>query len=127
MEGDDDDDGLQFPYKMIADPSRQLATSLGIVDHTSSDETGLYNVCNAVLVVGPHKVLKLAALYPAYTERNLEEILRVVDSLQLMSSQSLGVMENWMLRNSSVSPSNVTTMKGLTEYGTTIDLPSKKY
>jgi 1-Cys peroxiredoxin 6 len=100
-----------FPYPIIADPKRELATELGMLDAVDKDAAGIplaaRAVCDSskivlwshleVFIVGPDKRLKLSLLYPATTGRNFEfvlptssfslipdsEILRVIDSLQL--------------------------------------------
>jgi 1-Cys peroxiredoxin 6 len=40
--------------------------------------------------------LKLSFLYPGTTGRNLDEVLRVLDSLQLASKQKIATPANWM-------------------------------
>ena len=38
----------QFPYPIIADPSRELAVKLGMVDPVEKDKAGLPMTCRAV-------------------------------------------------------------------------------
>jgi len=85
--------GLSFP--IIADPDRQLATQLGMLDAVSKNEKGIPNTCRAVFVVGLDKKLKLSILYPASTGRNFDEIIRVIDSLQLTAEHRLATPGNW--------------------------------
>ena len=49
----------------------------------------------SVFVMGPHKKVKLTITYPASTGRNVEEILRVLDSLQLTAGYSVATPVNW--------------------------------
>jgi peroxiredoxin len=53
-----------FPYPIIADPTRQIATRLGMIDGTNP-QPGMPLTCRAVLVFAPDKTLKLQLLYPA--------------------------------------------------------------
>lgn len=48
-----------------------------------------------VFVIGPDKKIKLVLVYPMSTGRNFDEILRVVDSLQLTTSQNVSTPVNW--------------------------------
>ena len=48
-----------------------------------------------MFVIGPDKKVKLILTYPASTGRNIDEILRVVDSLQLTAGYSVATPANW--------------------------------
>lgn len=80
----DEDSAGNFPYPILADEQRAVAKQLHVTEATG-----------AVLVVGADRKLKLSMLYPADTGRNIEEVLRVVDSLQLTSSKRLATPANW--------------------------------
>ncbi|KAK7070898.1 Peroxiredoxin-6 [Halocaridina rubra] len=84
-----------FPYPIVADESRDLAVSLGMVDPDEKDAAGMPLTCRAVFVVGPDKKLKLSILYPATTGRNFDEILRVIDSLQLTAVKKVATPADW--------------------------------
>ncbi|CAH1785334.1 unnamed protein product [Owenia fusiformis] len=84
-----------FPYPIIADPSRELAVQLGMVDPDEKDAAGLPLTCRAVFIIGPDKKLKLSMLYPATTGRNFNEILRVLDSLQLTATKKVATPVDW--------------------------------
>jgi alkyl hydroperoxide reductase subunit AhpC len=49
----------------------------------------------SVFVIGPDKKVKLIITYPASTGRNIDEILRVVDSLQLTSDYQVSTPVDW--------------------------------
>ena len=48
-----------------------------------------------VFVIGPDKTVKLTLTYPAAIGRNVDEILRVLDALQLSSEFSVSTPVNW--------------------------------
>jgi 1-Cys peroxiredoxin 6 len=85
----------EFPYPIIADPKRELAVQLGMIDPDEKDDKGLPLTCRAVFIIGPDKKLKLSILYPATTGRNFNEILRVIDSLQLTATQKVATPVDW--------------------------------
>ena len=64
----------QVEYPIIADPSRDLAVRLGMLDPVAKDAAGLPLTARAVFVIGPDKKLKLSILYPATTGRNFHEV-----------------------------------------------------
>lgn len=85
----------RFPYPIIADPKRDLAVGLGMLDPVEKDKAGLPLTCRAVFIIGPDRKLKLSILYPATTGRNFNEILRVIDSLQLTAEKKVATPANW--------------------------------
>ncbi|MEO0334945.1 MAG: redoxin domain-containing protein [Pseudomonadota bacterium] len=62
--------GKKIDYPIIADPDRELAEKLGMIDPDEKSSTGLPMTCRAVFIIGPDKKLKLQILYPASTGRN---------------------------------------------------------
>ena len=57
-----------------------------------------------VFVIGPDKKLKLSILYPATTGRNVSEVLRVIDSLQLTSEKKVATPVNWKVGEDVIVP-----------------------
>ncbi|XP_057289390.1 peroxiredoxin-6-like [Hydractinia symbiolongicarpus] len=84
-----------FSYPIIADPKREIATSLGMLDPEEKDKAGMPLTCRAVFIIGPDAKLKLSFLYPATTGRNFDEIIRVIDSLQLTATKKVATPVNW--------------------------------
>lgn len=56
-----------------------------MIDPDEEDENKQKMTARAVFIVGPDMKLKLSILYPATTGRNFNEVLRVIDSLFLVS------------------------------------------
>jgi len=84
-----------FDFPIIADPGREIAVALGMIDPDEKDAAGMPLTARAVFISGPDKKLKLSLLYPATTGRNFDEILRVIDSLQLTARQKVATPVNW--------------------------------
>lgn len=64
--------GDAFPYPIIADEKRDLATKLNMIDPDETNADGLPLTARAVFVVDPKKKMRLSILYPATTGRNFE-------------------------------------------------------
>ena len=62
-------------------------------NRTAADNQSVRNV----FVIGPDKKIKLILIYPMTTGRNFDEVLRVLDSLQLLASHKVATPVNWRL------------------------------
>ena len=71
--------GTALNYPLIADPDRVVAGLYDMIHPNANDTLTV----RSVFIVGPDKKVKLILTYPASTGRNVDEILRVIDSLQL--------------------------------------------
>jgi alkyl hydroperoxide reductase subunit AhpC len=67
------------------------ATSGDAAKRTAADNQTVRNV----FVIGPDKKIKLIMVYPMTTGRNFDEVLRVIDSLQLMAEHKVATPVNW--------------------------------
>ena len=61
----------------------------GMLDPSNKDSNDLPLTIRAVFIIGPDKKLKLSLNYPASVGRNMEEIMRCVDALQLSVKHSV--------------------------------------
>jgi thioredoxin-dependent peroxiredoxin len=78
-------------YPVIADEDRTVSNLYDMI-HPNADNT---LTVRSVFIIGSDKKVKLMLTYPASTGRNFDEILRVVDSLQLTSYESVATPVNW--------------------------------
>jgi thioredoxin-dependent peroxiredoxin len=81
--------GLNFP--LIGDENRVVATLYGMI-HPKALETV---TVRTVFVIGPDKKVKLTLTYPASIGRNVDEIIRVLDALQLSAEYAVSTPVNW--------------------------------
>ncbi|MGH9043903.1 MAG: peroxiredoxin [Acidimicrobiales bacterium] len=81
--------GLNYP--LVGDEDRTVANLYGMI-HPRAIETA---TVRTVFVIGPDNKVKLTLTYPAAIGRNVDEIFRVLDALQLSSSYSVSTPVNW--------------------------------
>jgi alkyl hydroperoxide reductase subunit AhpC len=81
--------GLNYP--LVGDEDRTVANLYGMI-HPNAIETA---TVRTVFIIGPDKKVKLTLTYPAAIGRNVDEILRVLDGLQLSSKYSVSTPVNW--------------------------------
>ncbi|XP_034252877.1 peroxiredoxin-6-like [Thrips palmi] len=72
-----------FPYPIIGDESRDLAVKLDMIDEDQKDNPETALTVRALYIISPDHKLRLSMHYPMSTGRNVDEMLRVIDSLQL--------------------------------------------
>jgi len=87
--------GEQVTFPIFCDPDRSHSKCLGILDDTNRDRKGLPMTVRSVYILKPDKEVALVITYPASTGRNMQEILRVIDSLQLSHEYEVGTPANW--------------------------------
>ena len=99
-------------YPLIADPDRKVADLYDMIHPNASDTVTV----RSVLIIGPDKKIKLIITYPQsepeallerapwdlvlaadvlYERRNVDELLRVIDSLQLTANYSVSTPVDW--------------------------------
>ena len=87
-------------YPMIGDPTLAISKMYGMLpaatEGSSEGRTAADNqTVRSVFVIGPDKKVKLLITYPMTTGRNVDELLRVLDSLQLTATHKVATPANW--------------------------------
>jgi len=118
----------EFTIPIIADESKEIANTYGMMDPDEMDAQGMPLTARSVFIIGPDKKLKLSILYPATTGRNLTEILRVIDSLQLTANKKVCTPVNWEMGQDVIVPPSVSAedAKEMFPEVQTLPLPSGK-
>jgi alkyl hydroperoxide reductase subunit AhpC len=83
--------GTALNFPLIGDENREVANLYDMI-HPNALET---LTVRSVFIIGPDKKVKLTLTYPASTGRNVDEIIRVLDSLQLTANYSVSTPVNW--------------------------------
>ncbi len=80
---------LNFP--IIGDEDRKVADLYDMIHPNANDTLTV----RSVFIIGPDKKIKLTLTYPASTGRNVAEVLRVLDSLQLTADYQVSTPVDW--------------------------------
>ncbi len=80
---------LNFP--IIGDEDRKVADLYEMIHPNANDTLTV----RSVFIIGPDKKIKLTLTYPASTGRNVNEVLRVLDSLQLTADYQVSTPVDW--------------------------------
>jgi alkyl hydroperoxide reductase subunit AhpC len=83
--------GSALDFPLVGDEDRTVADLYGMI-HPKAIDTA---TVRTVFVIGPDKKVKLTLTYPAAIGRNIDEILRVIDALQLSSAHSVSTPVDW--------------------------------
>ncbi|MET1101636.1 MAG: peroxiredoxin [Pyrodictiaceae archaeon] len=82
--------GVEIPFPIIADPRGEVASKLGLIHAQSSTAT-----VRAVFIVDDKGVIRAILYYPLELGRNMDEILRMVKTLQLLDKYGRAAPANW--------------------------------
>jgi alkyl hydroperoxide reductase subunit AhpC len=83
--------GTALNYPLVGDENRAVADLYGMI-HPNAIETA---TVRTVFIIGPDKKIKLTLTYPASVGRNIDEILRALDALQLSGEYGVSTPVNW--------------------------------
>lgn len=83
--------GAAVNYPILADPDLQVAKLYGMF-HPKADPKV---TVRSVFIIDPQKKVRLTLTYPPSAGRNIDEILRVLDSLQLTDGRKLTTPVDW--------------------------------
>lgn len=83
--------GARLNYPLLADDEQTVANLYGMI-HPKADPKV---TVRTVFIIDPDKKIRLTLTYPPSTGRNVDEILRVVDSLQLTGRHKVATPVDW--------------------------------
>lgn len=89
----------KFPYPVIADPTRELAFKFGMLNRVDGQDIDpeTAKTVRALFIISPDKRVRLSLFYPASCGRNVDEIIRCIDSLQLTDRLKIvATPANWV-------------------------------
>jgi alkyl hydroperoxide reductase subunit AhpC len=83
--------GTALNFPLIGDENHAVADLYDMIHPNANDTLTV----RSVFIIGPDKKIKLTLTYPASTGRNIDEVLRVLDSLQLTANYQVATPVNW--------------------------------
>ncbi|MGE8554864.1 MAG: peroxiredoxin [Chryseobacterium jejuense] len=101
---------VQFP--IIADKERKVSELYDFI-HPNASATA---TVRSLLIIDPAKKVRLIITYPASTGRNFNEILRVLDSLQLVDNYQVATPVNWKNGEDVIVPPAVSTEDAIKKF-----------
>jgi peroxiredoxin (alkyl hydroperoxide reductase subunit C) len=96
--------GKKITFPVIADLDMKVAQAYGMV-HPGASTTA---TVRCVFVIDPNQVTRAMIYYPLTTGRNIEEILRLIDALQLNTEKGVATPANWKPGEKVVVPAPMT-------------------
>ena len=83
--------GAALNFPLVGDERHQVADLYGMI-HPEVSGTA---TVRTVFIIGPDKKVKLTLTYPASIGRNVDEIIRALDALQLSAAHPVSTPVNW--------------------------------
>jgi peroxiredoxin (alkyl hydroperoxide reductase subunit C) len=81
---------IEIKYPVIADDTGRVATMLGLI-HPGKGT----NTVRAVFLVDPKSTIRAILYYPQELGRNMDEILRMVQAIQISDKNGVAMPANW--------------------------------
>jgi alkyl hydroperoxide reductase subunit AhpC len=111
--------GHAVRYPMIGDSDLKVAKLYGMLpaEAEPGQRTAADNqTVRTVLLIGPDRKIKAMIAYPMTTGRNFDEVVRVLDSLQLMAKHNVATPVNWRPGEDVIIPPSVSDADAKVKY-----------
>ena len=84
--------GVKITFPVIADADRYVSMLYGMIHPGESKAATV----RCVFIIDPKQLIRAILYYPGSVGRNIDEILRLVDALQIVDKASVQIPANWM-------------------------------
>jgi peroxiredoxin (alkyl hydroperoxide reductase subunit C) len=84
--------GLKMPFPLIADRDAYVSELYGMVNPDRIYEQSVRDV----FIIDPNQRIRSILIYPATNGRNMYELLRLIDALQVSTTYGVSTPANWM-------------------------------
>jgi len=106
--------GIVMPFPLIADRDAHVAELYGMVNPDRVYELSVRDV----FIIDPNQRIRAILTYPASNGRNMYELLRLIDALQVSTTYGVSTPANWMPGDPVIVPV-ASTLEEALERGTT--------
>lgn len=81
----------KIEYPIVADLSGEVSKKYGMLHHSSNDKRDV----RGVFIIDPNNIIQAITFYPMSVGRNMNEIIRTVEALQITQSDNVLTPLNW--------------------------------
>ncbi|MBU1014719.1 MAG: peroxiredoxin [Bacteroidetes bacterium] len=92
--------GVYFDFPIIADIDMKVSKLYGMLQPNESETAAV----RAVFFIDPNKKIRLIMYYPLNVGRNMNEILRVLEALQVADKYKVALPLNWVKGDKVIVP-----------------------
>ena len=92
--------GVYFDFPIIADIDMKVSKLYGMLQPNESETAAV----RAVFFIDPSKKIRLIMYYPLNVGRNMDEILRALDALQVSDKHSVAMPLDWKRGDNAICP-----------------------
>ncbi len=92
--------GVYFDFPIIADIDMKVSKLYGMLQPNESETSAV----RAVFFIDPKKKIRLIMYYPLNVGRNMDEILRALDALQVSDKYSVAMPLDWKRGDKAIVP-----------------------
>lgn len=93
--------GTAVPFPIISDNNREICNMYGMISEVNDNN----QTCRNVYIIDPNQRIRCILIYPMQNGRNITEILRMVDALQMTDNEGVSTPANWVPGSATVLPS----------------------
>ena len=92
--------GIVIPFPIIADRSGEIARLYGMI----SKDVSSTKTVRDVVIIDPNGIIKIILTYPLNVGRNIAEIIRAVQALQMADCENVSTPVNWIPNQPVIMP-----------------------
>ena len=93
--------GTTVTFPIISDLNKDIAKMYGMLTNSQDNTKTVRNV----YILDPKQKIRCMLIYPAENGRNITEILRMVDALQITDKEGVATPANWVPGSATIIPS----------------------
>lgn len=93
--------GVCVPFPIISDLEKDISNTYGMIPTCSNSLRTVRNL----FIIDPNQKIRCILVYPIENGRNISEVLRMLDALQLSDKEKMMTPANWVPGLASISPS----------------------